>query len=73
MTKTEGSAAFEIAANYEDLTPQAVDQFKISILDSMGYTLARARTVYNALSVTRTGKLSHWKVLAYPNMAAGSV
>ena len=72
MTKTEGSAAFEIAANYEDLTPQAVDQFKISILDSMGCTLARARTVYNALSVTRAGKLSHWKVLAYPNMAAGS-
>ena len=28
-------------------------------------------TAYNALRVTRTGALSHWKGLAYANMAAG--
>lgn len=35
--------------------------------------IAIAGTAYNALRVTRTGKLSHWKALAYPNMAAGAV
>src|ERR1019366_1662792 len=30
----------------------------------------RSGTTFNALRVTRTGKLSHWKSLAYPNMAA---
>lgn len=29
-----------------------------------------AGTAFNALRVTRTGALSHWKGLAYPNMAA---
>ena len=28
-------------------------------------------TAFNALRVTRTGKLSHWKGLAYPNTSAG--
>ena len=32
--------------------------------------IAIAGTASNALRVTRTGKLSHWKALAYPNMAA---
>lgn len=30
-------------------------------------------TAFNALRVTRTGKLSHWKGLAYPNTAFGCV
>jgi 2-methylcitrate dehydratase len=30
-----------------------------------------AGTAFNALRVTRTGRLSHWKALAYPNTAAG--
>jgi 2-methylcitrate dehydratase len=33
--------------------------------------IAISGTAFNALRVTRTGKLSHWKGLAYPNMAAG--
>ncbi len=33
--------------------------------------LAISGTAFHALRVTRTGKLSHWKGLAYPNMAAG--
>ena len=32
--------------------------------------LAISGTAFNALRVTRTGKLSHWKGLAYPNLAA---
>ena len=32
--------------------------------------IAISGTAFNALRVTRTGKLSHWKGLAYPNMAA---
>ena len=35
--------------------------------------IAIAGTAYNALRVTRTGTLSHWKALAYPNMAAGAL
>jgi 2-methylcitrate dehydratase len=31
--------------------------------------LAICGTAFNALRVTRTGRLSHWKGLAYPNMA----
>lgn len=34
--------------------------------------LAICGTAFNALRVTRTGKLSNWKGLAYPNMAACS-
>jgi 2-methylcitrate dehydratase len=33
--------------------------------------LAIAGTAFNALRVTRTGELSNWKGLAYPNMAFG--
>jgi 2-methylcitrate dehydratase len=34
--------------------------------------LAMSGTAYNALRVTRTGRLSQWKGLAFANMAAGS-
>jgi 2-methylcitrate dehydratase len=34
--------------------------------------LAISGTAYNALRVTRTGQLSHWKGLAYPNTAFGA-
>ena len=33
------------------------------------HALAIAGTAFNALRVTRTGSLSHWKGLAYPNVA----
>lgn len=32
--------------------------------------IAISGTAFNALRVTRTGRLSHWKGLAYPNLAA---
>src|SRR5438132_13709794 len=32
--------------------------------------IAISGTAFVALRVTRTGRLSHWKGLAYPNMAA---
>lgn len=35
--------------------------------------VAIAGTSYNSLRVTRTGELSHWKGLAYPNTAMGAV
>jgi 2-methylcitrate dehydratase len=35
--------------------------------------VAIAGTGYNSLRVTRTGELSHWKGLAYPNTAMGAV
>ena len=35
--------------------------------------IAISGTAFNALRVTRTGALSHWKGLAYPNTAAGCV
>lgn len=34
--------------------------------------IAVSGTSYNSLRVTRTGKLSHWKGLAYPNTAFGA-
>jgi len=34
--------------------------------------IAISGTAYNALRVTRTGKLSHWKGLAFPNTAFGA-
>lgn len=34
--------------------------------------IAISGTAYNALRVTRTGALSHWKALAYPNTAFGA-
>lgn len=35
--------------------------------------IAISGTAYNALRVTRTGSLSHWKGLAYPNTAFGAI
>lgn len=35
--------------------------------------IAISGSAYNALRVTRTGRLSHWKGLAFANMACGSV
>lgn len=35
--------------------------------------IAISGTAYNALRVTRTGKLSHWKGLAYPNTGFGGL
>ena len=45
---------------------------KILGLDSSqtANAIAISGTAFNALRVTRTGKLSHWKGLAYPNLAA---
>jgi 2-methylcitrate dehydratase len=40
--------------------------------EKTAHALAISGTAYNALRVTRTGKLSHWKGLAYPNTAAGA-
>jgi 2-methylcitrate dehydratase len=34
--------------------------------------IAISGTAFNALRVTRTGKLSHWKGLAFPNVASGA-
>jgi 2-methylcitrate dehydratase len=36
----------------------------------MANAIAISGAAFNALRVTRTGKLSHWKGLAYPNLAA---
>lgn len=36
------------------------------------HALAISGTAHNALRVTRTGRLSHWKGLAYPNTAFGA-
>lgn len=36
------------------------------------HAIAIAGTAFNALRVTRTGSLSHWKGLAYPNMAGAA-
>ncbi len=36
------------------------------------HAIAIAGTAFNALRVTRTGSLSHWKGLAYPNTAFGA-
>src|SRR6184192_2208781 len=43
-------------------------------LDQRGVAnaVAMSGTAYNALRVTRTGSLSHWKGLAYPNTAFGA-
>jgi 2-methylcitrate dehydratase len=37
------------------------------------HALAISGTAFNALRVTRTGALSHWKGLAYPNTACGAL
>lgn len=36
------------------------------------HAIAISGTAHNALRVTRTGRLSHWKGLAYPNTALGA-
>lgn len=36
------------------------------------HAIAISATAFNALRVTRTGRLSHWKGLAYPNTAFGA-
>jgi 2-methylcitrate dehydratase len=38
-----------------------------------GHAIAIAGTAFNALRVTRTGALSNWKGLAYPNVAFGAL
>jgi 2-methylcitrate dehydratase len=43
-----------------------LDQLKVA------NAVAMSGTAYNALRVTRTGNLSHWKGLAYPNTAFGA-
>ena len=40
--------------------------------DGVANAIAMSGTAYNALRVTRTGSLSHWKGLAYPNTAFGA-
>ncbi|HEX4999715.1 MAG TPA: MmgE/PrpD family protein [Terriglobia bacterium] len=40
--------------------------------DQTANALAMSGAAYNALRVTRTGRLSHWKGLAFANMAAGA-
>jgi 2-methylcitrate dehydratase len=37
------------------------------------HAIAISGTAFNALRVTRTGALSHWKGLAYPNTAFGCI
>jgi len=41
-------------------------------LERTAHAVAIAGTAFNALRVTRTGRLSHWKGLAYPNVAAAA-
>ena len=40
--------------------------------DKTANAIAISGSAYNALRVTRTGRLSHWKGLAFANMAAGA-
>ncbi|MEP6590442.1 MAG: MmgE/PrpD family protein [Gemmatimonadota bacterium] len=41
--------------------------------DQAANAIAIAGTAFNALRVTRTGRLSHWKGLAYPSMAGAAL
>src|SRR5262249_46796657 len=43
----------------------------LSVHDT-AHALAISGTAFNALRVTRTGRLSHWKGLAYPSVAASA-
>lgn len=61
-----------------DHTTQGSYAVAAGVAKALGLTPAQtanalgiAGTAFNALRVTRTGKLSHWKALAYPNTAAG--
>lgn len=40
--------------------------------EQTAHAIAISGTAFNALRVTRTGKLSHWKGLAFPNTAFGA-
>jgi 2-methylcitrate dehydratase MmgE/PrpD-like protein len=78
MTHAEQLAAFVVRASYDDLSATARQQLKIRVLDALGLdqlhtanALALSGTAFNALRVTRTGTLSHWKGSAYPNTAFG--
>ena len=42
-------------------------------VEAIANAIAMAGTAFNALRVTRTGSLSNWKGLAYPNAAFGAV
>ncbi|WP_373893915.1 MmgE/PrpD family protein [Virgibacillus sp. CBA3643] len=42
-------------------------------MSQIANAIAIAGTAYNSLRVTRTGELSNWKGLAYPNTAMGAV
>ncbi len=42
-------------------------------VDQTANAIAISGTAFNALRVTRTGTLSHWKGLAYPNTAFGAI
>ncbi len=61
-----------------DHTTQGSYAVAAGVAKALGLSSAQAAnaigicgTAFNALRVTRTGKLSHWKALAYPNTAAG--
>jgi len=41
-------------------------------VEKIAHAMAVSGTAFNALRVTRTGSLSHWKGLAYPNTAFGA-
>lgn len=41
--------------------------------DKTANAIAISGTAFNALRVTRTGSLSNWKALAYPNVAFGAI
>ncbi|MGI8563437.1 MAG: MmgE/PrpD family protein [Candidatus Dormibacter sp.] len=41
--------------------------------DKTANAIAICGTAFNALRVTRTGSLSNWKALAYPNVALGAI
>lgn len=62
-----------------DHTTQGAYAVAAGVSKALGLDTARtanavaiAGTAYNALRVTRTGALSHWKGLAYPNTAFGA-
>jgi 2-methylcitrate dehydratase len=61
-----------------DHTTQGAYAVAAGVASALGLTAAQTAhaigmcgSAFNALRVTRTGALSHWKGLAYPNMAAG--
>jgi len=61
-----------------DHTTQGTYAVAASVAKALGLNQAQTAnaiaisgTAFNALRVTRTGALSHWKGLAYPNMAFG--